>query len=55
MGIKHLTGTPWHKERVHRQEGDKRRYKGRYKAENLCMRFVAIFYILVQWMLMGMQ
>ncbi len=29
MGVRHLSGTPWHKERVHRQEGDERRYKGR--------------------------
>ena len=24
-----MTGSPWHAERVHRQEGDDRRYKGR--------------------------
>lgn len=29
MGVNQLTGTPWHKERVHRSEGDERRYKGR--------------------------
>ena len=27
MGIKHMTGSPWHKERVCRQEGDERRHK----------------------------
>ncbi len=31
MGVKHLAGTPWHKEQMHRQEGDDRRYKGRCK------------------------
>lgn len=31
MGINQLTGSPWHKERVHRAEGDERRYKGRCK------------------------
>lgn len=37
MGVNRLTGTPWHKERVHRDEGDDRRYKGRcqfYEYEN---------------------
>ena len=29
MGVNQLTGTPWHKERVHRDAGDARRYKGR--------------------------
>lgn len=29
MGVNRLTGSPWHKERVHRAEGDERRYKGR--------------------------
>ena len=29
MGVNQLTGTLWHKERVHRAEGDARRYKGR--------------------------
>lgn len=27
--ISKLQGTPWHEERVHRAEGDERRYKGR--------------------------
>lgn len=31
MSIERLTGTPWHLERVHREEGDERRYKGRCK------------------------
>lgn len=31
MGISKLQGTPWHAERVHREEGDARRYKGRCK------------------------
>lgn len=31
MGINQITGQPWHKERVHRAEGDERRYKGRCK------------------------
>lgn len=31
MSVERLTGTPWHKERVHREEGDDRRYKGRCK------------------------
>lgn len=31
MGINQLANTPWHKERVHRLEGDERRYKGRCK------------------------
>ena len=34
MSISQLTGTPWHKERVHRAEGDDRRYKGRCKYFN---------------------
>ena len=29
MGVNHLTGSPWHIEKVHRAEGDDRRYKGR--------------------------
>lgn len=29
--ISKLQGTPWHAERVHRAEGDDRRYKGRCK------------------------
>ncbi len=31
MGVNKLTGTPWHKERVHRAKHDDRRYKGRCK------------------------
>lgn len=31
MGVNKLKGTPWHTERVHRSEGDDRRYKGRCK------------------------
>lgn len=31
MGINQMTGQPWHKERIHRAEGDERRYKGRCK------------------------
>ena len=31
MHVNRLTGSPWHKERVHRSEGDERRYKGRCK------------------------
>lgn len=27
MGIKHMAGSPWHKERVARQEGDERRHR----------------------------
>ena len=27
MGLKHMAGTPWHKERFARQEGDERRHK----------------------------
>lgn len=37
MHVNRLTGSPWHKERVHRSEGDERRYKGRckyYRFEN---------------------
>ena len=37
MGVNRLTGVPWHAERVHRAEGDDRRYKGRceyYSYEN---------------------
>lgn len=29
MSISQMTSAPWHKERVHRSEGDERRYKGR--------------------------
>jgi len=29
MGVNQMTGSPWHAERVHREEGDARRYKGR--------------------------
>ena len=29
MGVNRMTGSPWHAERVHRKEGDDRRYKGR--------------------------
>ena len=29
MGVNRMTGSPWHKERVHRAENDDRRYKGR--------------------------
>ncbi len=29
MGINQLQGTPWHLEKVHRNEDDDRRYKGR--------------------------
>lgn len=29
MTVERMTGTPWHKERVHREDGDERRYKGR--------------------------
>ena len=29
MGVNRLAGSPWHAERVHRAEGDDRRYKGR--------------------------
>lgn len=40
MGVNRMTGTPWHAERVHRSEGDKRRYKGRckyfYHENNYC-------------------
>lgn len=28
---KNMSGTPWHAERVHRADGDDRRYKGRCK------------------------
>lgn len=42
MGISKLQGTPWHAERVHREEGDSHRYKGRFKyyrdADNQCNR-----------------
>lgn len=31
MGINNFTGSPWHLEKVHRAEGDDRRYKGRCK------------------------
>lgn len=31
MNVSKMTGTPWHTERVHRSEGDDRRYKGRCK------------------------
>lgn len=31
MHVNRMTGTPWHIERVHRAEGDERRYKGRCK------------------------
>ncbi|MBR5298505.1 MAG: hypothetical protein IKU29_11660 [Parabacteroides sp.] len=31
MGVNRLTGSPWHTERVHRADGDDRRYKGRCK------------------------
>ena len=31
MGINKINGTPWHAERVHREDGDERRYKGRCK------------------------
>ena len=31
MGIERMKGTPWHSERMHREEGDERRYKGRCK------------------------
>ena len=34
MGINQLTGSPWHAERVHRKDGDSRRYKGRCKYYN---------------------
>ena len=27
MGIKHMTGSPWHVEKMTRQEGDNRRHK----------------------------
>ena len=29
MGVKNLTGAPWHPEKDHRAEDDDRRYKGR--------------------------
>ena len=29
MGVNQMTGQPWHKERIHRADGDARRYKGR--------------------------
>ena len=29
MGVSRTTGSVWHAERVHREEGDERRYKGR--------------------------
>ena len=29
MGVNRMTGTSWNAERVHRSEGDNRRYKGR--------------------------
>ena len=29
-----MSGSPWHKERVHRAEGDDRRYKGRCRYFN---------------------
>ncbi|MDY6323547.1 MAG: hypothetical protein SPL99_00550 [Catonella sp.] len=29
MGLREMQGTPWHAERVHRDEYDDRRYKGR--------------------------
>lgn len=34
MGVNKMTGTVWHKERVHRAEHDDRRYKGRCKYYN---------------------
>lgn len=34
MGVNRMTGTSWNAERVHRSEGDKRRYKGRCKYQN---------------------
>lgn len=38
MGINHMTGTPWHVERMHRKEGDSRRNKRRciYYDEGEC-------------------
>ena len=40
MGVRNLTGISWHLERVHRAEGDEKRYKGRceyYKyRDNFC-------------------
>ena len=42
MGINRLQGTPWHEEKIHRQDGDDRRYKGRcrnyYDSNNQCSR-----------------
>ena len=38
MGLKHMAGTPWHKERFARQEGDERRHKSHcvyYKWETI--------------------
>lgn len=29
MGVEKMVGTPWHVERMHRQEGDDRRHKSR--------------------------
>ena len=44
MKVSQMTGTVWHKERVHREEGDNRRYKGRcsfYRYEgNYCIRYM---------------
>ena len=42
---KSMSGTPWHAERVHRAEGDQRRYKGRcahysYQQE-FCKKFIS--------------
>ena len=31
MGVREMTGSPWHAEKVHRAQGDDRRYKGRCK------------------------
>lgn len=39
MGVRNLSGTPWHTEKVHRADGDDRRYKGRciyYAEKNSC-------------------
>ena len=43
MGVNQMTGTPWHAERMHRSENNKRRYKGRcafYSYDkNYCTRY----------------
>ncbi len=40
MGVSNLEGTPWHVERMHREEGDERRHKKRCKhysqKDNFC-------------------